>query len=135
AGRSNNDPFTAPNRVLDDLQFLPRIGVESIVNRNSGTIGILECCCSTSISMSSALCRPRHSENYVGFRTMSRSSARDTADTRKHSLFLIGLYALPNIVQLSFSNASTLTMRQHCWCARHGLGLHTRSEKNRHGFP
>src|SRR5206468_6544000 len=54
AWRSNYDPLTAPNRVVDDLQFLSRIGVKSIVNRNSGTIGILKCCCSTSISMSSA---------------------------------------------------------------------------------
>src|SRR5881296_1098875 len=47
--RSNYDPLTAPNRVVDDLQFLPRISVESIVNRNSGTIGILKgCCCSAS---------------------------------------------------------------------------------------
>src|SRR5438093_4084250 len=43
--RSNYDPLTAPNRVVDDLQFLPRISVESIVNRNSGTIGILKGCC------------------------------------------------------------------------------------------
>src|SRR6266566_10124715 len=46
AWRSNYDPLTAPNRVVDDLQFLSRIGVKSIVNRNSGTIGILKCCCS-----------------------------------------------------------------------------------------
>src|SRR6266705_2811773 len=59
AGRSNNDPFTAPNRVLDDLQFLPRIGVESIVNRNSGTIGILECCCCSSITARTCICPPR----------------------------------------------------------------------------
>src|SRR5438034_3098851 len=55
AWRSNYDPLTAPNRVVDDLQFLSRIGVKSIVNRNSGTIGILKCCCSTSISMSFSL--------------------------------------------------------------------------------
>src|SRR5207249_3366759 len=47
--RSNYDPLTAPNRVVDDLQFLPRISVESIVNRNSGTIGILKGCCSDCI--------------------------------------------------------------------------------------
>src|SRR5206468_12360815 len=45
--RSNYDPLTAPNRVVDDLQFLPRISVESIVNRNSGTIGILKGCWSS----------------------------------------------------------------------------------------
>src|SRR5205809_7570401 len=50
AWRSNYDPLTAPNRVVDDLQFLSRIGVKSIVNRNSGTIGILKCCCFMSIS-------------------------------------------------------------------------------------
>src|SRR5207249_7329812 len=52
--RSNYDPLTAPNRVVDDLQFLPRISVESIVNRNSGTIGILKGCCSTRMSTFSA---------------------------------------------------------------------------------
>src|SRR5436190_18456505 len=51
--RSNYDPLTAPNRVVDDLQFLPRISVESIVNRNSGTIGILKGCCWTSINTQS----------------------------------------------------------------------------------
>src|SRR5436309_14879822 len=71
AWRSNYDPLTAPHRVVDDLQFLSHIGVKSIVNRNSGTIGILKCCCSTSISMSSALCRQRHSCHYVVSRIMS----------------------------------------------------------------
>src|SRR5436309_11552291 len=69
--RSNYDPLTAPSRVVDALQFLPRISVESIVNRNSGTIGILKGCCFMSISTYSDLCRSRHSADYVGFRTMS----------------------------------------------------------------
>src|SRR5947199_7040926 len=69
--RSNYDPLTAPNRVVDDLQFLPRISVESIVNRNSGTIGILKGCCFMSISTYSCLCRRRHSSHYVGYRIMS----------------------------------------------------------------
>jgi len=29
---------------MDDLQFLPGIRMKSIVDRDSGTIGILECC-------------------------------------------------------------------------------------------
>src|SRR5438034_7994860 len=52
--RSDYHPLTAPNRVVDNLQFLPRISVESIVNRNSGTIGILKGCCSTRMSTFSA---------------------------------------------------------------------------------
>src|SRR5438034_4075980 len=84
AGRSNNDPFTAPNRVLDDLQFLPRIGVESIVNRNSGTIGILECCCATFIStcwLSTAYIRAartgiRNFTNCLRLRTTKSSSSQ-----------------------------------------------------------
>src|SRR5207249_2139188 len=68
--RSNYDPLTAPNRVVDDLQFLPRISVESIVNRNSGTIGILKGCCSTSISMEFSLTAFTHRAS-----TESRSSS------------------------------------------------------------
>src|SRR6267143_1890028 len=41
---SNNDPLVASNRIMDDLQFLPGIRMKSIVDRDSGTIGILECC-------------------------------------------------------------------------------------------
>src|SRR2546427_8943069 len=41
---SNNDPLVARNRIMDDLQFLPGIRMKSIVDRDSGTIGILECC-------------------------------------------------------------------------------------------
>ena len=29
---------------MDDFQFLPGRGMKSIVDRDSGTIGILECC-------------------------------------------------------------------------------------------
>jgi len=32
---------------MDDLQFLPGIRMKSIVDRDSGTIGILECCSTT----------------------------------------------------------------------------------------
>src|SRR2546426_9942423 len=45
---SNNDPLVARNRIMDDLQFLPGIRMKSIVDRDSGTIGILECCSITS---------------------------------------------------------------------------------------
>src|SRR5881409_255650 len=38
------------NRIMDDLQFLPGIRMKSIVDCDSGTIGILECC-STIIEM------------------------------------------------------------------------------------
>src|SRR5947209_8656774 len=41
---SNHDPLVARNRIMDDLQFLPGIRMKSIVDRDSGTIGILECC-------------------------------------------------------------------------------------------
>src|SRR2546425_5761361 len=41
---SNHDPLVASNRIMDDLQFLPGIRMKSIVDRDSGTIGILECC-------------------------------------------------------------------------------------------
>src|SRR5207302_8623996 len=41
---SNNDPLVASNRIMDDLQCLPGIRMKSIVDRDSGTIGILECC-------------------------------------------------------------------------------------------
>src|SRR6267142_735108 len=44
---SNNDPLVASNRIMDDLQFLPGIRMKSIVDRDSGTIGILECCSTT----------------------------------------------------------------------------------------
>src|SRR5206468_1225790 len=66
--RSNYDPLTAPNRVVDDLQFLPRISVESIVNRNSGTIGILKGCCYFPIFIASmCACAPeRNQESKAG---------------------------------------------------------------------
>src|SRR2546426_1688801 len=41
---SNNDPLVTSNRIMDDFQFLPGRGMKSIVDRDSGTIGILECC-------------------------------------------------------------------------------------------
>src|SRR2546425_11999924 len=41
---SNHDPLVASNRIMDDLHFLPGIRMKSIVVRDSGTIGILECC-------------------------------------------------------------------------------------------
>src|SRR5437660_331540 len=44
---SNHDPLVARNRIMDDLQFLPGIRMKSIVDRDSGTIGILECCSTT----------------------------------------------------------------------------------------
>src|SRR3989442_1908653 len=42
---------------MDDLQFLPRIGVKSIVDLKSGTIGILKCCCFISTLISSECTR------------------------------------------------------------------------------
>src|SRR2546426_3505776 len=41
---SNNDPLVTSNRIMDDFEFLPGRGMKSIVDRDSGTIGILECC-------------------------------------------------------------------------------------------
>src|SRR6266850_7694569 len=46
---SNNDPLVTSNRIMDDFQFLPGRGMKSIVDRDSGTIGILECCSTTTV--------------------------------------------------------------------------------------
>src|SRR5689334_10748627 len=60
---SNNDPLVASNRIMDDCQFLPGIGMKSIVDRDSGTIGILECCSTTIDKRRERATQCRHSNS------------------------------------------------------------------------
>ena len=73
---SHNYPIAVTGRVMDDLELSPRIGMETIMNGNSGTFGILECCCSIRTSIPWRLCLWRHRRHYVGFPTMWTTVAR-----------------------------------------------------------